>query len=482
MARGNRTEERKEEEKEEEKEEGHGQADVTGILATAWGRLMTRIGVDNPTIQELERYGVTSLLQLEKYKDDGITRFCTNLMKYPHPQRPQGQSVFVSPTSLETLKAIRYCIRTRRRTGQTLDPDACTDDEIYRTELRLEELDGIKKAAEGNDVEKPPKLKRMSDWLTFWDSWVTYTSSIRGAADIPITYVNRKKEEVDHEDLEKSYRSDDIRYYHTTQLSGLHYAADSQRVWSEIKVLTHGGPGWDHIKRYKDQEDGRQAVLQLQLQALSTAGTKARKEKAHDQLEDISYNGPKKSWTLENYVNGHLKAHNELLECGDPFSESQKIRMFLRNLTDPRMEQDKRYLKGRPDEYDTFDKVQQYMLLVSEGDRRGASKHPRQISAVGEDSAGKRKKPKGDGKFKGKLEARNYTIGEWRSMDDAQQQKVRELRARKKNSKGNRKVAKVSESCGDGSDSEEPVTEPEKDAGKQFGRAAHKKSKKKDGE
>jgi hypothetical protein len=144
------------------------------------------------------------------------------------------------------------------------------------------------------------------------------------------------------------------------RLSGQHYAADSKRLWSEIKVLTHGGPGWDHIKRYKDQENGRQAVLQLKRQALSTVGTKARKERAHDQLEDLSYNGPKKSWNLENYVNGHLKAHNELLECGKPHSESQKIRTFLKNLTDPRVEQDKRYLKGRPDEYHTFDKVQQY--------------------------------------------------------------------------------------------------------------------------
>jgi hypothetical protein len=249
-------------------------------------------------------------------------------------------------------------------------------------------------------------------------------------------------------------------------------------VWSEIKTLTQGGPGWDHIKKFKDNKDGRQAVLQLKRQALSTAGTKARKEKALAQLQELSYSGPKKSWTLENYINGHLKAHNELLECGDPYSESQKIWMFLQNLNDPRVEPDKRYLSGHPDEYDTFEKVQQYLLLVSEGDRRGGGKHPRQISAVGEEDSGKGKRSKGNGKFKGKIEAKNYTLEEWRSMDDAQRKRVRELRAQKKKSNGKRKVAQVSETRNEETESDDADAEPTKDAGKQFGRAAHKKSKK----
>jgi hypothetical protein len=102
------------------------------------------------------------------------------------------------------------------------------------------------------------------------------------------------------------------------------------------------------------------------------------------------------------------------------------------------MDEDKRHLKGRPDEFNTFDKVQQYLLLVSERDWRGGSKHPWQISSLG-DGGKKGKKSKVNGKFKGKVEARNYTAKEWRSMDDAQKEKIRELRAKKKKSKGKRK-------------------------------------------
>jgi hypothetical protein len=447
-------------------------APETGAMDTAWDQLMARIGMDSPTLAELKRYGITSLKDLERYKDEGIDRFCVKMMKHPHPNRPEGAVVFVSPTTQEQLKTIRYWIRVQRRTGQPLHPDNCNDDVLLEINNRMDELEDIKKAETSNKVERPDKLKQMSDWLTFYDSWLTYTTSIRGAADIPITYVFREEEEVSAAALRKQYISDDVKYYHITKLSGRHFAADSNRVWSEIKVLTHGGPGWDHIKQFKPSQDGRQAILALRKQALSTSGIEARKDRALDSLEDLVFDGPKKSWTLEKYINGHLRAHNELEECKEAVTESQKIRKFLNNITDPRLDQDIRYVRGRREEYDTFEKVQQYLLLVSSGDK-GRHKAPRRVAGIQAGVVGNRSEAKKDtskpgGKYNGKLEGKSYSTQEWRSMERWQQDKVRELR-KKKAAGGKRKVAQVTE------ERNEPDTaeEPDDNAGKQFGRAAH---------
>ena len=343
----------------------------------------------------------------------------------------------------------------------------------------MKQLAAKKKVADKSDHDRPKTLKKWSEWQAFWDSWVTYMQGTTGAADIPITYVFRDEETVTQEDVSATYPSNKEKYHRITALRGTHYEADNEQVWQEIKIVTQGGPGWDYIKKYEKRMDGRAAVMELKRQANSTHGSVIRSNDAYDSIAGLSFNGPKKLWTFEQYVNGHIKAHNELLECGIHPEERWKIKAFLDNITDDQLGIAKANIAGSPDVYDTFDKVQRYVSLIATSNtKRKRDIHDiRKVASVTKASKGNQKK------FSGKLEAKSYPPAVWRTMSQDQRDKVSSMRRAKKaiEAKGmtiypesqKRKASEVKLNVEE-VEEETPLTQ----AGKQFGRSAHKKQKK----
>lgn len=445
-----------------------------------WEGLMNRIGLTNPTRDELGRQGIETLEDLETFNDDGIKTVATHMLRYPHPNRPQNVVVYMTATSIEHLKEIRYWIKLRRRIGLPLDADACTQNELEFTKERLVQLEDIRKAEENGDATKPNPLKRMTEWIDWWDSWLTYAGTIRGAADIPITYVFREEATVTQDDRDAAYAEDDDRYYRITALTGTHYLADNKRVWTELKALVQGGPGWDFIKRYENRKDGRAAALALLRQSGTTYSTTTRKNKAYKAIEELSYNGPKKHWTLEQYVNGHLKAHNELQVCGEEPPETKKVTDFLNGIADDRLQNAKDFVYGNQAMLSSFELTQQYLLSIASNKKNASNsdRGSRRVSQVDRFDT----KP-GKGPFKGKLEAKSYPKHVWfGQLSQTQRDKVIEMRKKSKDrdtGTNKRKTAQLKSGRDSPSDNESSDAENGGDAGNQFGRNVHERSSKK---
>jgi hypothetical protein len=70
-------------------------------------------------------------------------------------------------------------------------------------------------------------------------------------------------------------------------------------VWQLLKQLTSKSNAWCFIKKYdavdgkgsKDKEDGRAAFLKLLKQADQDSRKDARKEKAHSDVQNTTWNG-----------------------------------------------------------------------------------------------------------------------------------------------------------------------------------------------
>ena len=274
-----------------------------------------------------------------------------------------------------------------------------------------------------------------------------------------------------------SYDNTDEKYMACTELNGHWFKADNVRVYNEFKALVQDGPGWDFIKEYDSKKDGRAAVRALLRQNESAHGINARKNNAYASIAQLSYSGPSRSWTFEQYVQGHLHVHNELKYCKEPVHESKKIRDFLEGIHDARLENAKDVITGDPDRYDTFEKAQSYLTLVHSNKKSKARGGIRAISQLGVGKGKTTSNKTGAGRDKnGKLKISagvSYSREEWwNELTEAQREKVKQLR---KSQHKKRKAAAVTTT----ETEENSSDETSKNAGSQFGRNARKGKKQK---
>lgn len=453
----------------------------------AFRTLLTRLEMDQQTAEEVMRCGIDTLDKVGRVDDRQLRTSLLNVMKYPHPARPANAVVWLSPTTIDNVVALRAWVRQNTMTGTISTPDMFMQDTLEATMERTRELQSIKKSLEDQDIPKPPKLGKLSDWKKFWESVKTYFGSVRGAADIPLAYIYREVDVVDAAAHAAVYPNNDARYMRTTLLAGHWYTADNTRVWNEWKSLIQDGPGWDFIKRFDATNDGRGAILALTAQTESENSQNTRKNQAYTALQQLQYSGPRRDWDLQAYVNGHLAAHNELDLLGEPVPASKKVTDFLNGISDDRLDGAKDHILGDPTKSGSFDAAQKYLVLVNSNKSLAAAKK-RGISALTQGEMGdpgayltgdrwkhltkedkvqlEALRAKADGR--GNPQAGGHHMS--KSQKHRQRRKVKKLAARMV------AQAKVKDAAA-GDEGEIP-----KDAGNQFGRDAHNKKGRKNKE
>jgi hypothetical protein len=455
-----------------------------------WGNLMDRIGFNLDTIVEIGSNGIIGFTPLIELSKEELNTTLNSILKYPHPTRPPGAVVYISVAARQNLYAAVQWAKIQMRLGLLPRSLDLTNDAMVGSKLRIQELAAFRMSEGKQDIAKPTKLKEMSEWLKFWEATVTYFGSIRGAADIPISYVFRDTLAITQADRDADYHSTDAKLIRCTVLQGTHFNADNVRVWNEWKVLVQDGPGWDFCKRFEGTQNGREAVLILRRQQESMTGITSRKNIAYTALESLAFSGPRRDWTFEQYVNGHLAAHNTLEQCGEPVAPAKKVKDFLDNISDDRLSNAKDLVYGDDNLMVDFEATQQKLTLILTKKSTADRSQKRRGARIGEVTTNKHQK----------VEDRNYDNDEWWALTKEQRGEVSKLRKKKGNNGGKAKkekehkkrfdkavrkaaaaaVAKQDKADSPASSEDEEETKPvTKDAGKQFGRDAHGKQSKK---
>lgn len=480
--------------------------------------LLKKIGFNTGTSIAIIAQGYSTIDKLAELDDSLIDKLATHTLKavvvvpQKDPDKALDRDLVVSfPfAAIQALKVVRHWYYHRHRLGEPADAASFTTTERNQTRERMLEEAEIAKATKDSTPVKPPVLKDLAKWRSFWDQWVTYTGQLRGAALIPLTYVFREHEIEPYDDLMADvYEDNDERFVARTRLTGVHYAADNKRVFNEFKALIADGPGWPFIKQFNRKTDGRSAILALKLQAEGNSYTMARRDAALAVFRKTRYTGPRRNFTIDDYIQKYQSAYNDLTELGEEPSQPQLVTDFLAGIADPSLQVCKTLIISDPRYREDWPLTQQFVktmvqtmnqhdaLTRDTGRAVAALNTDRNKKPKGGGAAGGKKGQDGDSKpFSGKVTLRSYSPAEWRSMTMDQRQQVRDLRG-PPTDKGKRNMSAVTTDNKDtgadaaeevqaaGEEEEEDDVEPEGEpamkpgasAGNQFGKEAYRQKK-----
>ena len=116
-------------------------------------------------------------------------------------------------------------------------------------------MDTISKAAD------PGKFKDERKWTNWEPAFVNYLSMIPGSYHVPVSYVVREQEDLDHNyDFGDDFVSEMIA---CAPLNGAHFRADSRRVQQLLKNYLVSETAEQLIKKMEAHADGRRDMLAL---------------------------------------------------------------------------------------------------------------------------------------------------------------------------------------------------------------------------
>jgi predicted RNA-binding protein YlxR (DUF448 family) len=344
------------------------------------------------------------------------------------PPRGGGGNIIMPFIAMKHLKGFRFWADECKRTGFIPDPASFSEEDVLIFTEKCMDYQEQKEAAKAEDPSKPEGLKKLTNWTLWNESFQNYLRQILGAAKIPLVYLARADDDVADGIDPKNFASSVEYLIDATIFSGRHFDLDNSRFYRELKSFVVNGEGWSYIKRFERQQDGRKAYLALKSQCEGTASKITRKNKAYASIANASYNGQRRQYKFQDYVNVHQYAHNEILDC-DPteaIPETKKVADFLKGITDPKLESAVSVVLGDPKLLEDFQGCQQYLSTMVENRATLEKSKERNISGVRSEGGGE-KKSRGGKLPKGfKLENKWYPPSVYRLLTAEQKSQLKE--------------------------------------------------------
>ena len=462
----------------------------------AFSACVGRLGFNAVTTAYITGQGLSTIDELQGLPTADIDAMMLHMTK-TRPPAPAGggQAVDFTFLAVRRLKALRAWCDYRTLRGQEPTPALFINATIPKWVKRITELDEARRAKKDDlDLKAPEAFASMTKWPSWEELFKTYLYQHRSVvAGTPLAYVIRDHDDVTPEMLAEVYAKIDDDLVATSELTGDTYSNDNQRVYDLLKPLIIQGPGWPFIQPFNRSRDGRAAFRRLKAQAEGTSAIATRKAQAYALITTARYSGKGKTFSIDQYVARHQRAHNDLLDMGEPIPEGKKVVDFLAGITDSKLEIAKGVIDGDDAKLNNFELCQQYIKTVAmnAAGRSTVNVDTRTVAEVGsgKDPAKSRTKKRkaaadttsADMKPSGiKVHAGQYAAKDYHKLKPFEKAEVRRMRAERDSAGGSRTVATVASSgesspAADSKDATPPTNNTTKNAGSQFGRNAHKK-------
>jgi hypothetical protein len=180
-------------------------------------------------------------------------------------------------------------------------------------------------------------VESLKKWLRFERKYQAYLWALRGGliGVTPLAYVVRPYAAVTMDQIAADFDSIEQDLYETSAHEGDHYTVDNGRVFVILKRIYADTPLYHLIKPFERTRNRRGAFLVLKNHFEGTAMIEERKHAVLNIIEQAFYMGKNdKSYSLDDYINKHLEAHQELAELEQPVDKGYKISQFLKNIHD----------------------------------------------------------------------------------------------------------------------------------------------------
>jgi hypothetical protein len=139
------------------------------------------------------------------------------------------------------------------------------------------------------------------------------------------------------------------------------FLTDSKKVWAILLANFGSSSAWHHVKKYADQQNGRQAWRTLHDHFFGGNKVQTQVADVLSTLKSLHYNGDRKNWNFDKFCTAHVEQHNRhaaLAEYGvDPLQETLKIHYFEDGISDPSLAAVKTSILCDPSRFEDFESV-----------------------------------------------------------------------------------------------------------------------------
>jgi len=355
--------------------------------------------------------------------------------------------VMITVMQEQLLQGMRYWVTNCQRIGLSIDADAFTSATAFaQTTLMTRLLEDEARADKDQVATMPEKFKKASEYKLFEESLDTYLGLLKGTGKIPLSYVIRHDINPDPTAV---YQSENEQRIALAPLVGPEFDRDNAKVYGILKQLCLDGPGCAYVLPFDKAQNGRGAFLALREHYEQDSFRNRSKKEAYDTLQTIHYNGEKRGFTFEKFVQKHNEAFLELERQGEPVYEEKKVRDFLERISAPELQVARQQVLSDAAMMADFQRAANFISLSVPSSKQ-STRYVASLETKGEHQGG-RGRGRGGGRGRGRGRGRGcgnggrargqggpnttryHTAEEWSKLTQEQRMSILEARGTKRN-------------------------------------------------
>jgi hypothetical protein len=194
--------------------------------------------------------------------------------------------------------------------------------------IEQDQSDTVSKAAD------PGKFKDERKWPEWEPSFLNYLSTLHGVSGVPLSYVVRMKE---IPDPRTNYQSFNERAIACAPLSGPTYQADSRKVHQLLKSFLQSETAEQWIKPLSRKQSGRDDMIALR-NHYSGEGNTSRRIAVAEKTRDTLHYKSERAMSFSSFLDKLQKMFNIFDEEGEAISETAKVRLLLKKVEHPQLQ------------------------------------------------------------------------------------------------------------------------------------------------
>ena len=214
------------------------------------------------------------------------------------------------------------------------DPDAfrtaldVASDRADVRKIEKEQSDTVSKAAD------PGKFKDERKWPEWEPAFVNYLSTLHGVSGVPLSYVVREQETADGATLYESFNE---RAIACAPLDGAVFQADARKVHQLLKSFLQTETAEQWIKPLARKQSGRADMKALR-DHYSGEGNTSRRIAVAERIRDTLHYKSERAMQFSSFLDKLQKMFNIFEEEGEEITEQAKVRMLLKKVEHPQLQ------------------------------------------------------------------------------------------------------------------------------------------------
>jgi len=333
------------------------------------------------------------------------------------------------------LKLAAYYVRHRGKVSRTIAPNDIDADPVRALRDLMD--------WETNHVnpEVPEDLVNPKDWTKTLEGLQEILRDTLGVTKIPLAYVIRSNEPAS-DDPDGGWTSIQDEMIGRAPILGNAagdprnptFMSDNTTVWNLIQGIFRNKDAWTYIKPFSRTRDGRQAYKALYDHYLGPNAVNNAASQAERKLTGTTYDGEKKRWSWEKYVQVHAEQHSILASLEEHgyrgIDDRSKVRFLMDGIKTTTLDSVKTRIMSEPTLSTDFDKCcGLYKDFIEQmGNQSHKSLNVSELETTGTHRSKKGSNPKKRSGGGGGVEERYYSAKEYATLSSEDKLKLKQMR------------------------------------------------------